>query len=238
MSNSQKLDGGFIEFTSRSTLFDPEYADDFYTSFTGEIWGIDEQDNEVEIGAIKGTIIEMTNIEKYQKSGELYELFDLTQEVSEYMSQIWDSKTKKYSLEVNPDYDVLYDTLIIDRIYIYPEFNGHGYGLSAIQRAIEHFRRDENSLIILQSHPLQLEKDMDVGGDKFNKHMDLNIFESNEAKAKKSLMNYYASGGFTRIKKTSYMFKLEVGNLEGLVNGRVEKTKLRRIQTTKKGEGI
>jgi hypothetical protein len=34
------------------------------------------------------------------------------------------------------------------------------------------------------------------------------------------------------------MFKLEVGNLEGLVNGRVEKTKLRRIQTTKKGEGI
>jgi len=218
------MSDGFIEFTSRATLFDPEFADDFYTKFSGVIYLTDEDGERIEIGAIYGTIIEIENLINYQKSSELDELLDLTPEIHNYMSAIWDYTNNHYSEEIDPNNYFLCDTLILDKLYIYPEFNGNGYGLSAIQRTIEHFRRDNGAVVLFQAHPLQLEQDRrDYNSDKFNERMDLSRFESDKEKATKSLMNYYSKANFKRIKGTTYMYKLEDGSLEHLVNGRTRK---------------
>jgi predicted GNAT family acetyltransferase len=221
------MNNGYIDFTSTATLLDPEDAEDFHTVFSGEIFILDENGERIEIGAIDGTIIEIQNLINYRKTSQLFELLDSSQHIQDSMSTIWDYRNKRYSKEINPNNYYLGDTLILDKLYIYPEFNGNGYGLSVIQRTIEHFRRDTDTVVLLEAHPLQIDHDWreEFNSDKFNERMDLSRFESDKEKATKSLMNYYSKANFKRIKGTTYMYKLTDENLtssidEHLVNGR------------------
>jgi hypothetical protein len=218
---NEDLFNGFIEFTSYSTLLDPDDPMDFNTRFSGKIYLRDENGYKIEIGAIYGSIIEITKVIDYDKTHVLYDLLDLDQEIHNYMSQIWDFKNEEYFEEINPHHEAIRDALILDKLYIYPEFNGNGYGLAAIQRTIEHFRLNINAIVIFQAHPLQLEQDRKKHNiDKFNEQMDLTLFESDKEKATKSLMNYYSKANFKRIKDTTYMYKLEIGNINSLTNGK------------------
>jgi len=209
---------GSIVFTSRSSLGDPEDPEDFITKFSGKINVYDEILNkDVEVGQIRGSIVECAKCLNYDCS--LLDLFDVSGEIDKYMAQVWDYDTMNYSKKINPSEEYLSDTLILEYLYIYPEFNGNGYGLAAIQRTIEQFSKCENFLVIFEAYPLQFQKDIK---DNFKKRMKLSKFEKDKNKAIKSLMNYYFSGGFKRIGKTEYMYKLEVGLKEGLVNGALQ----------------
>jgi len=210
---------GSIVFTSHSTLGDPEDPEDFITAFTGIITvRIESSDSEVEVGRMQGSMVEIKKAADYGCS--IFDVFDATAGIDEYMAQIWDHGSDDYSKLVNPDEAFLWDTLILENLYIYPEFNGHGYGLAAIQRTIEHFYRD-SFLVIFKACPLQ-KFDKEHHSDNFNKRMDLSKFGADNKKALKSLMAYYSSGGFKRIGKTEYMYKLEIGLKEDLVNGALQ----------------
>jgi len=208
---------GSIVFTSHSRLGDPQEPEDCITEFSGKIHVSDEILNkDIEVGRIRGSIVECAKCLNYGFS--LFDLFDASSEIDKYMSQVWDYDTMDYSKKINPSEEYLSDTLILEYLYIYPEFNGNGYGLAAIQRTIEHFSMRNNSLVVFEAYPLQFQKDIkDV--DNFKKRMNLSKFEEDKNKAIKSLMEYYSSGGFKRIGKTSYMYKLEIGEIENLANG-------------------
>ena len=210
---------GSIVFTSHASLGDPEDPEDFITKFTGIIKAYSENSNsEFEVGRIQGSMVEIKKAIDYDCS--VFDVFDATAGIDEYMTQVWDYDSHDYSKLVNPDEEFLRDTLILENLYIYPEFNGHGYGLAAIQRTIEHFDRD-SFLVIFKACPLQ-KFNKEHHSDNFNKRMDLSKFETDKKKALKSLMAYYSSGGFKRIGKTEYMYKLEVGLKEDLVNGALQ----------------
>jgi len=213
---------GKIAFTSEVVLRDPEDPEDFITEFNGiicsSIADIEEKNyKEVEIGVISGKIIEIEKAKHY--ACPIYEVFDATGEIDEYISQIWDYGSRSYSKTINPDDYYLGDILLIDTIYIYPKFNGHGLGLAAIRRTIEYFKRD-GLVVLLRAHPLQLVSES-WNDDDFEQKMNMSKFESNEDKALKSLRKYYSKGGFKLIEDTWYMFRLEVGLDENFVNGRI-----------------
>jgi hypothetical protein len=210
---------GSIIFTSNSRLEDPIEPTDFITEFSGIIKAYSEEiQDEVEVGRIEGSIVEMKKNSNYGYS--VNDLFDASSEIDEYMAQVWDYDNHDYSKSVNPEAEYLCDTLILEKLYIYPEFNGHSYGLAAIQRTIEHFDRD-NFLVLFKADPLQF---FDKGrhSDNFNNRMDISKFETEKNKALKSLMSYYSLGGFKRIGKTKYMCKLKVGYKEELINGVIQ----------------
>tara|TARA_B110000003_G_C16493277_1_gene474344 strand:+ start:225 stop:875 length:651 start_codon:yes stop_codon:yes gene_type:complete len=210
---------GSIVFTSRSRLEDPIEPTHFVTEFSGLIKAYDDDiQDEVEIGRIEGSVVQMKKNIDYGYKASL--IFDASTEINEYMTEVWDYDSNDYSKLINPDGEYLCDTLILSILYIYPEFNGHGYGLAAIQRTIEHFDRD-HYLVLFKADPLQF-----IGkerhSDNFNKRMDISKFETDEDKAHKSLMNYYSLGGFKRLRNTNYMYKLKVGYKENLVNGAIQ----------------
>ena len=210
---------GSIVFTSHSTLEDPEDPEDFITDFTGiiKVWS-ESSDLKVEVGRIQGSMVEIKKAVDYECP--VFDVFDATEGIDEYMVQVWDYDNDDFSKSVNPNEENLWDALILEKLYIYPEFNGHRYGLAAIQRTIEYFDRD-SFLVIFKADPLQfIEKGRH--SDNFNERMDISKFETEKNKALKSLMNYYSLGGFKRIGKTKYMCKLKVGYKEELINGVIQ----------------
>jgi hypothetical protein len=210
---------GSIIFTSHSRLEDPIEPTNFITEFSGIIKAyIDDIQDEVEVGRINGSIVEVKKSLNYGYKASL--IFDASTEIDEYMAQVWDYENNNYSKLINPEEEYLLDTLILSTLYIYPEFNGHGYGLAAIQRTIEHFDRD-NFLVLFKADPLQFIKKEDHS-DNFNKRMNISKFEMDKKKSLKSLMNYYSLGGFKRIGNTKYMYKLKVGYNEELINGVIQ----------------
>jgi GNAT superfamily N-acetyltransferase len=213
---------GKVVFTSQVKLGSPENPEDFITNFEGKIHSslddiLETNYKEVEVGVISGKIIEIEKARNYKFP--VNEVFDVTGEVDEYMAQVWDYSSGDYSETINPNDEYLGDILLIDTIYIYPKFNGHGLGLAAIRSTIEYFKR-EGLVVLLRAHPLQLQSES-WGGDNFKQKMNMSKFESNEDKALKSLRKYYSKAGFNLIKDTWYMFRLELGLYEKFVNGKI-----------------
>jgi GNAT superfamily N-acetyltransferase len=99
--------------------------------------------------------------------------------------------------------------LILDRLEIFPNFRGRGYGLEALQCLIQRFRMGVG-LIVMKPFPLQFE---DPEPEELASR-GLDGFVGSAAFCTRKLKRYYAQLGFKRIPRTPFMALPTIYRLE------------------------
>lgn len=187
---------GNIEFVSSLALSNPTDSDHYITEFQGTIF-VDEE----EAGIINGTIVEGSKA--LRNNFPMHYVADATADLEEMMNEVYDYETSTFKHTAN-EYLCITDAIVIDRITVLPKYAGHGVGLTAIQRTINHWMRGNSSIALLRPSPLQ--DCISTDKEESNKYQ-FDRFKIHDESATKKLARHYNKVGFNYIPNSKYMCK-------------------------------
>ena len=188
-----------IEYSFSSTIGSRE-ASDCIMEYTAILYAGDYADNSLNeyAGEIDFKIINLGQAEA--EGFDIYELFDTYEYTFRHGQNFYNfskETLKKPILNEFPDLEFECNKLcIIETIGIIPKFRGKSIGPRAFKDLV--WRFDYCALFILQPYPLQFE--LPDNNRALSKKLDLDKFDKNKKKATKSLIKYYHSWGFKKIK--------------------------------------
>ncbi|MBX3673895.1 MAG: GNAT family N-acetyltransferase [Burkholderiales bacterium] len=177
---------------------------------SGRLLLTDKQDRDTEIGTFGALIIDVRGAVTEHES--VHAVFDSDSRTIGYFEALYDSEGGDFKETVaraacGDDYLWNPNLLVLDRLVIYPDFRGHGVGLTAL-RALIHRLRAGCGLIAMKPFPLQFE---DAHGARpesdEQQRLGLAAFKSTEARATSKLKKYYSRLGFIPIPRTAYMVR-------------------------------
>ena len=96
------------------------------------------------------------------------------------------------------------NVLILDRLYVYPNYRGHMLGLAAMANTISVWAPGEE-ISLLKAFPLQLMANLSPA----DRHK-YNGLETDPEKATRALIKYYAQLGFRQVGQTRLMVMRQV----------------------------
>ena len=183
------------------------------------------------IGRYRVITVDVVGAEKgFARDSEIFrtdELFDLEQKTFDYMEALYDlnsvgaakPKFKKKVLEAINNRSGLGQNpslLIVDRLEIYPEFRGRGFGNKILETLIRRFGMGKG-VVAMRICPLQFEEPSQCPREQMyaelrdeedsRVRLDLGSFKASEKVSVKKLADYYGQIGFQRVKGTDYMVK-------------------------------
>lgn len=190
-------------------------ADDYEPSrflFTssGQIVLTDFEEVANEIGTFTVLVVDARSAMIERES--VFDVFDSDGTCVDYYQTLYDMKEGDFKprvtkLAFGDEYLWNPNLLILDRLVVYQEYRGHGYGLLALRALIHRFRTSVG-LIAMKPFPLQFES-IFSGGDHADeaRALGLNAFSAPSEKATERLRRYYARLGFVRLPRTEYMVR-------------------------------
>ena len=171
--------------------------------------GYISSDVQVSLGKVDVFLIKVSNA--LSKGENLFDLFDLKQELLDAGSAIFDfcsndflpSVTKAFPSEwlIYPDGDIM----LIHRIGISPLLRGQQLGLSVLAKVIEDFSAG-CSLVVTKPFPLQFEMGIEASSEWHN--LALASFSKNKKESSKKLSKYYSKLGFKKLGRSDHFAAL------------------------------
>lgn len=178
----------------------------FVYTMDGRILLTDVEDRETEAGHFTVTMVDATGA--MDEGVPAFDLFDTSASLFEYYLALYDSRTSDYKRSAltaaGCDYIPLANLLVIDRLFLYPEYRGHGLGLAALIEIVRRHRYGAG-LIALKPFPLQFECHNRAQDTPERQRLRLDDFDLTQEKAMAKLRRYYGRLGFKRVPRTEYM---------------------------------
>lgn len=181
----------------------------FLRKSSGKVAFSDDQGIETEIGTFSTIFLDVQSALTEEDS--VFDLFDSDSTTINYFEDLYDHGTLNFKPKVTKvafsnDYSYWNpNLLILDRLTVDAEHQGHGVGLLALRALIHRFRAGAG-LIAMKPYPLQFEASFldgkEVGAAA---RMGLDTFKMSQPKATAKLKKYYSRLGFKPVPRSDYM---------------------------------
>lgn len=163
---------------------------------------------ETAVGTFAVTVLD---IEGANAEGiSVFDLCDLQSSTMDCFDSLFDADTDEITPEVSamafgPDYYPMnLGVLLIERLVIFAEHRGKGFGLMATAMLLMRFRSSVG-LVALKPYPLQFEVKSADGTSPDGTHLDPMSFGLSQEDATNKLSQHYARLGFKSVRETAYM---------------------------------
>jgi len=188
-------------------ISDPECMFQTDILCTSKTYG--ENDEEIVVG--RSHFIKVATEEALEYGVPFFDLLDFDSRVY-HLSSIYDIEGKTFSDEADAVLlgETTRDVFIIDRLEVPKAYRGHGLGKLIIEDAIKHLC-PLGGAIALKCFPLQLEEN--AGGEvdnEWDSSLCLEEFSDDEVTSKKKLAAFYKSIGFSCMKDTDIMLRVNL----------------------------
>lgn len=200
-----------LTFAERRVMLDDDEPSRFLTHWKGTIdWHHPQGERVDAIGAFSIYLVDGDSA--LDEGVARFDVYDTEQGLFDVFQNLFDTSTgglrpRVEKIAFGDDYAMSSNTLILDRLVIYPAHRGHGVGLLAL-RALMHRFRSFAGLVVMKPYPLQFEasaRDESIGLSR--EHWALDSYKLKQPAATARLRRHYAKLGFTHVPRTDYMVR-------------------------------
>lgn len=192
-------------------IIDYDLVDNLYVDIMLRTWrGLEDDDAEIESEDAKIGFLELHhyNVSQAMNRGfNIYDTFDRSIDTFEMGTTIIDPKTGMVldSIAAQLGDTFHFNILVIQRMGIYPQWRGKGYGKEMIDFLKKSYA-GKAGYIFLKCFPWQCEFATKKDPSKLVDDMQLILFEQDYKKAQAKLKKYYKSCGFVALKENKDYF--------------------------------